>query len=120
MKVQSGQSRSGQPGSESSLSPGDRLTSAQTQNAYAETVYPKSVWIVHMLRMLMRAPGAADAELSPDPQWPRGDDMGFQVGGRSSHDGFDGLGRHREFGLVLRSVGLFDGSSRVHGGFRDQ
>ena len=37
---------------------GPRLTSSGTPNGYVDTGYTKSVWIMHMLRTLMREPGA--------------------------------------------------------------
>lgn len=60
-----GNDPSGRPTTHDDTGPvwlGRRLNSARTPNAYVETVYTKSVWIMHMLRMLMQTPNAEDKD----------------------------------------------------------
>jgi hypothetical protein len=44
------------------LTLGPRLISAKLPDAYATIIYGKGTWVIHMLRELMREPGAADPD----------------------------------------------------------
>jgi hypothetical protein len=44
------------------LALGERLTASTAPQGYSRLVYPKSTWVVHMLRMMLQAPGAKDPD----------------------------------------------------------
>jgi hypothetical protein len=44
------------------LTLGARLASSKLPDAYATIIYSKGTWVIHMLRELMREPGAADPD----------------------------------------------------------
>jgi hypothetical protein len=44
------------------LSLGSRLDSSRTPEDYVPIIYGKGTWVIHMLRMMLRDPGASDAD----------------------------------------------------------
>ncbi|MBI1750028.1 MAG: hypothetical protein HYR59_05130 [Acidobacteria bacterium] len=50
------------PGEMGPLALGYRLRSSKSPRAYAQLVYPKSAWVFHMLRMMLRESGAAETK----------------------------------------------------------
>jgi hypothetical protein len=44
------------------LALGERLTASIAPSGYSRLVYPKATWVVHMLRMMLRTPGAKDPD----------------------------------------------------------
>jgi len=50
------------PGDVGALTLGIRLNSSKSPTAYEETVYSKGTWIIHMLREMLRQPGARNPD----------------------------------------------------------
>ena len=44
------------------LSLGQRLDSSQTPGGFSRVIYPKSTWVIHMLRMMLQDPAAKDPD----------------------------------------------------------
>lgn len=44
------------------LSLGPRLDSSLTPDGFRRVIYPKSTWVIHMLRMMLQQPGAKDPD----------------------------------------------------------
>jgi len=49
------------------LALGQRLTSSLAPGGYPRLVYPKATWVIHMLRMMLQAPGAPTGPSGKDP-----------------------------------------------------
>jgi Peptidase family M1 domain len=50
------------PGDIGALALGTRLNSSKSPNAYEEIIYSKGTWVIHMLREMLRQPGARNPD----------------------------------------------------------